>query len=193
MQIIKQLTFGSILVLSAAVFAIADDRAPELPSGCERLEVDAGNNVSFHTYAIGVQRHRWNGIAWVFVEPVAKLFANEDYMGETGIHYVGPTWESNSGSKVVAVREEGCNVDPTAIDWLLLRAVSNEGPGPFKKVTYIQRVNTVGGRAPAAPGSSVGALIDVPYTAEYYFYKGASDGQEHSLSGLAFARFEVSF
>jgi hypothetical protein len=76
----------------------------------------------------------------VLVEPVAKLYANDDYTGETGIHYLGPTWESNSGSKVVATRADGCNADPTAIDWLLLRAVTNDGSGPFKKVTYVQRV-----------------------------------------------------
>ena len=187
---LKKTILGSLVVLSASIFALADDKSPELPGGCERLEVEAGNKVSFHTYALGVQRYRWNGTAWVFVEPVAKLFANENYTGETGTHYVGPTWESNSGSKVVAARVDGCNVDPTAIDWLLLRAVSNDGSGPFKKVTYIQRVNTVGGRAPTARGASVGALVDVPYTAEYYFYKGAIELQEHSLSGLACARPE---
>ena len=152
-----------------------DDRTPELPAGCEKLEVESGNKVSFHAYAIGIQRYRWNGTAWVLVEPVAKLYANDDYTGETGVHYLGPTWESNSGSKVVATRADGCNADPTAIDWLLLRAVTNDSSGPFRKVTYIQRVNTVGGRAPIAAGSSIGALIDVPYTAEYYFYKGVTD------------------
>ena len=171
MQIIKKLTIGSIIALSASVFAVANDQAPDLPPGCEALEVQAGNKVSSRAYALGVQRYRWNGTAWVFVEPVARLFANENYRGETGIHYAGPTWESNSGSKVVAAREQGCNVDPTAIDWLLLKAVSDEGPGPFRRVTYIQRVNTVGGRAPAAPGLIVGTLVDVPYTAEYYFYR----------------------
>jgi len=175
MQMIKVKTaiLLSLIVLSAALPALADDKTPEMPPGCEKVEVEAGNKLSFHAYAIGVQRYRWNGSAWIFVEPVAKLFANADYTGETATHYVGPTWESNSGSKVVAARSEGCNVDPTAIDWLQLKAVSNEGSGPFKKVTYIQRVNTVGGRAPSAPGSGVGALIDVPYTAEYYFYKAA--------------------
>jgi hypothetical protein len=171
---LKSSFLGMIIMLGAAGFAIADDKAPDLPTGCEELAVEEGNKVSFHTYAIGVQRYRWNGTAWVFVEPVAKLFANENYRGETGTHYVGPTWESNSGSKVVATRDKGCNVDPTAIDWLLLKTVSNEGPGPFDQVTFVQRVNTVGGRAPAAPGSAVGALVDVPYTAEYYFYREKS-------------------
>jgi hypothetical protein len=167
----KSSFLGMIIMLSAAVFAIADDKAPDLPAGCEELEVESGNKVSFHGYAVGVQRYRWDGNAWIFVEPVARLFANDNYRGETATHSAGPTWESTSGSKVVAARDKGCNVDPTAIDWLRLKAVSNEGPGPFARVTFVQRVNTVGGRAPAAPGSGVGALIDVPYTAEYYFYR----------------------
>ena len=38
-------------------------------------------------------------------------------------------------------------------------------------MTYIQRVNTVGGLAPAEPGDFVGQEVEVPYTAEYYFYR----------------------
>jgi hypothetical protein len=120
---------------------------------------------------LGVQIYRWNGASWDFVEPVARLYASANYHGEVGIHYAGPTWESNSGSKVVATRLEGCSPDPTAIPWLLLQTVSTEGPGIFSSVTYIQRVNTVGGLAPAAPGLSIGATVEVPYTAEYYFYR----------------------
>jgi hypothetical protein len=141
---------------------------PDLP--CVELQVRPGHTVIFHAYAIGIQRYRWNGTSWVFVEPVARLFANSDYTGEVGIHYAGPTWESNSGSKVVAARVAGCPAGPTAIDWLLLEMRSTTGPGPCK-VTHIQRVNTVGGKAPAAPGSAVGAVVDEPYTAEYFFYR----------------------
>ena len=61
--------------------------------------------------------------------------------------------------------------DASAIPWLLLVAVSTEGPGVLDGVTYIQRVNTTGGLAPAVPGTFVGQEADVPYTAEYYFYR----------------------
>jgi hypothetical protein len=135
------------------------------------VEAPEGNKVSFNAYAVGVQVYRWNGIAWVFVEPVATLYADANYHGKVGIHYAGPTWESNSESRVVASRVDGCSPDPAAIPWLLLKAVSSDGPGIFSRVTYIQRVNTTGGLAPAAPGLSVGALAEVPYTAEYYFYR----------------------
>jgi hypothetical protein len=152
-----------------------DNRAPDLPPNlCERVEAPAGNKVAFHTYASGVQVYKWNGTAWAFVGPVANLFADHNYRGQVGAHYAGPTWESNSGSKVVAKRFDGCTPNPSAIPWLLLETVSTEGSGIFEGVTYIQRVNTTGGSAPAAPGSFVGEEVRVPYTAEYYFYRSAN-------------------
>ena len=143
-----------------------DNRAPDVPAS---LAVPDGNKVAFHAYAVGVQIYRWSGTAWVFVAPEAVLYdADGDVVG---IHYAGPTWESNSGSKVVGARVAGGSVDATAIPWLLLRAVTAEGPGIFHRVTFIQRVNTTGGKAPAAPGTVVGEEANVPYTAEYFFYR----------------------
>jgi len=172
---------GLIVLLTVAGVALASapaammdnrNREPELPSpACDFVQVPQGNKLAFHVYAVGVQVYRWNGTNWVFVEPVARLFANANYQGEVGIHYAGPTWESNSGSKVVGTRVADCSPDSTAIPWLRLQAVSTDGPGIFSSVTYIQRVNTVGGLVPTAPGSSVGAVVEVPYTAEYYFYR----------------------
>src|SRR3954468_11259999 len=133
-----------------------DNREPDLSTNCAGLQVQAGNKVSSHVYAVGVQIYRWSGTAWVFVAPAAVLYANEDHDGEVGSHYAGPTWESNSGSKVVGKRVAGCSPDLNSIPWLRLEAVTSEGPGIFHRVTFIQRVNTVGGNAPAAPGTTVG-------------------------------------
>jgi len=147
-------------------------KGPDLPSPlCDRLGVDEGNKLHSQVYAEGVQVYRWDGISWVFVEPIATLFANANYNGKVGKHYVGPTWESNSGSKVVGTRMYGCQPDPTAIPWLLLEAVSATGPGIYGSVSYIQRANTKGGVAPSGPGSFIGETVQVPYTAEYYFYR----------------------
>ncbi len=171
------------LLLAAAGVALAslptvraddNNRAPDLPSPlCDKVQVEAGNKVAFHAYARGVQIYRWNGAAWVLVAPSATLFADADYHAQVGIHYAGPTWESNSGSSVKAARKEGCAPDPTAIPWLKLQATSTDGPGIFGQVTYIQRVNTAGGLAPTAPGSAIDESVEVPYTAEYYFYRSA--------------------
>jgi hypothetical protein len=97
--------------------------------------------------------------------------ADAGYQGAVGSHYAGPTWESASGSKVVGTVLERCTPDPAAIPWLLLEAVSSEGPGIFDQVTFIQRVNTVGGLAPTAPGGVPGEMASVPYTTENCFYQ----------------------
>jgi hypothetical protein len=38
-------------------------------------------------------------------------------------------------------------------------------------VTHIQRVNTVGGKAPTENGSCMDQVGEMPYTAEYFFYR----------------------
>lgn len=40
-------------------------------------------------------------------------------------------------------------------------------------MNHVQRVNTLGGTAPAGAGSFVGDEARVPYTAEYYFYRAS--------------------
>jgi len=163
---------GLALTSIPAARAGGDNRAPELPSPvCDSLQIPAGHKAHFRTYAIGVQIYRWNGASWTFVAPEANLYASPDFRGKVGTHFAGPTWESNSGSNVVGRRVAGCSVDPAAIDWLKLEAVSTDGPGIFDGVTFIQRVNTAGGKAPATPGAFVGAEARVPYTTEYYFYR----------------------
>lgn len=164
---IAELTFG----FNPTVHADEDVRQPQLPASCANVQVPAGNKVSFRVYAIGVQIYRWNGANWDFVAPLANLYADENYRGKVGTHYAGPTWESNSGSKIVAARLDGCTLDTNAIPWLLLQKVTTDGPGIFSKITYVQRVNTVGGLRPTTPGSTVGEEAKMPYTTEYYFYR----------------------
>jgi hypothetical protein len=166
------LTIVGLAPASIPAAAVNDNRAPELPSpDCDKLQVEPGHKVAFHVYASGVQKYRWNGTSWAFIGPEAALFSDPNFRGKVGTHYGGPTWESNSGSYVIGVRREGCSVDPNAIDWLLLEADMTEGPGIFKSVTFIQRVNTAGGKAPSTPGSFVGEERRIPYTTEYYFYR----------------------
>ena len=156
-------------------FAFDNTNGPELPEECSSIRVPEGNKLAFHAYAKGVQIYKWNLITqkWDLLAPQAGLFAEDSYFGEIGSHYVGPTWESKSGSKVEARRVQGtgCTPDPTAIAWLLLSKFRTEGAGIFSKVTFIQRVNTTGGLPPAAPGAFDGEITESAYTAEYYFYR----------------------
>jgi hypothetical protein len=150
--------------------ATASSRQGDLGS-CDSLAAAEGGRLALQLYARGVQIYRWDGTKWVFVAPSARLYPNEHASGQVGIHYAGPTWESVSGSKVVGSVMRRCSPNPNAIPWLLLGVVSSEGPGIFHGISQIQRLETTGGNAPAAPGSFVGELANIPYTAEYRFYR----------------------
>ncbi|RPH80489.1 MAG: DUF3455 domain-containing protein, partial [Candidatus Rokuibacteriota bacterium] len=41
----------------------------------------------------------------------------------------------------------------------------------FHRLTFIQRVNTVGGNTPTDPENVSGEVVRVPYTTEYFFYR----------------------
>jgi len=88
-------------------------------------------------------------------------------------HYAGPTWEADDGSKVIGeVVARSDSPKPDSIPWLLLRAKTTSGSGLFSGVLSIQRLDTVGGSAPAKgclqPQS--GQELRVSYTANYLFY-----------------------
>jgi len=158
-----------------------DNRAPTVPA---TLEVPDGNKVSFHAYAVGVQiyvatasTNSPTGFVWTFRAPEAVLYDADGNV--VGMHYAfaGPTrpaWESESGSRVVGARTVApVIVSSNAIPWLILSAVSTNtiGPGIFERTTYVQRVNTTGGLAPANAPTQLGQEARVPYTAEYFFYR----------------------
>ncbi len=151
-------------------------RPPQVPAG---LEVPAGNELASHATGVGSQIYIWTVnptnaalASWVFKAPHAVLFAaHEDERDDVvGIHFAGPTWQANDGSKVVGARVSAVTVNPDAIPWLLLRAASTTGNGAFTATTYIQRLDTLGGLAPTTPGTTPGQEVVIPYIAEYYFY-----------------------
>jgi hypothetical protein len=147
-----------------------DDRAPDL-GDCQDLRAPAGNRVSSHAFGVGVQIYTWTGTSWSFVSPEALLYADPGDHRLVAFHYAGPTWESLSGSEVVGTTIHSSTPNPDAIPWLLLGAVSHEGHGSFQRVTFIQRLYTVGGDAPTVPGDIPGQVARVPYTAQYFFYR----------------------
>jgi hypothetical protein len=175
MEFVRGLAIMGTLVLLGLVAPAGaepgnDQRAPDL-SDYPDLRVGAGHKVAFSAYAEGVQIWVWDGEHWNFQKPEAVLYSNAEDRDLVGIHYRGPTWESASGSFVVGLVLERATPNPNAIPWLKLGAVDSGGPGIFDGVTYIQRVNTVGGLAPGAPGVFPGQEARVPYTADYFFYR----------------------
>src|SRR5215204_4213516 len=86
---------------------------------------------------------------------------------------------ARDGSKVTATLDGNgsVTVDPTAIPWLRLRVTSASAGADGDRLAgtkYIQRLETTGGLAPAAAtcnAETLGTLAEVPYTADYAFWK----------------------
>lgn len=112
---------------------------------------------------------------------------NPNQFAPKPLPFGSPAWQSSSdSSKVWAQKQQAIpsGSDPRscpnsgAIDCLLLQVIGSE-PGPtggksLTKTTFIQRLNTNGGSAPAAGCSTstdVGKQTLVPYSADYYFFR----------------------
>jgi hypothetical protein len=159
-------------VVSSAGAKIDTYPAPSVPSA---IQVPAGNKVFLIGHAVGVQIYSCNGLVWSFVAPRADVY---DDSGTLIIkHSAGPTWQYKDGSKAVGRAEASITVDATAIPWLRLAVASTEaGPNGDRlaHTTYVQRIATMGGLAPAAAAcnaATTGTMAEVPYTADYYFWK----------------------
>ena len=114
--------------------------------------------------------------AWVLKAPDAVLY--DTTFAQVGTHGAGPHWTSIDGSTVNGVKLQQNSPYPDAIPWLLLQASSTSGTGVFTDITYVQRLNTAGGNAPATgcDATTVNTDTRVNYSADYYFYtSGVSD------------------
>ena len=143
----------------------------------DNLKVPTGQVVQLEAQARGVQLYECKAVVarpsqfeWIFKAPQAILFDNKG--NKIGQHFAGPTWEANDGSLVVGLVKASAKPNPSAIPWLLLQAKSHKSNGTFSAVTYIQRVDTVAGVAPAqkCDHAHVGTEVRVNYRANYFFY-----------------------
>jgi hypothetical protein len=166
---------SSFLILLTGCASSPAVKAPEAP---EALRPPADQVLVLEAQATGVQIYQCSAsqdqparFEWGFKAPEAELF---DRTGrKVGKHFAGPTWESTDGSAVVGeVKARADGPDPSAIPWLLLNAKSNSGSGIFSQTKSIQRLQTVGGKAPSSPCTRENAqqVVRVPYKAVYYFF-----------------------
>jgi hypothetical protein len=122
-------------------------------------------------YVCSQSKEPSHGFEWTLKAPEATL--TDDVGKPIGKHYAGPTWEAQDGSKVVGAMKAKVDApDSTAIPWLLVEAKSAEGQGMLGKVAWVQRVETVGGKAPSTgcDKAHLGAETRTDYRALYYFY-----------------------
>jgi hypothetical protein len=147
------------------------------------IKVPEGSRLISHTYAKGVQIYictqdtkDTSRYTWTFTEPRANLYADSSYHQLVGKHYFehgkNPAWEFSDGSGASGIKVQQVNSpDNLAIPWLLLKVAGTKGTGTLTPATFIQRIRTKGGKAPAtANKSQKGQSLEVPYTAEYLFY-----------------------
>ena len=142
----------------------------------DNLQFPAGESAMLRVKATGAQIYECATSPqdaakhdWVLRAPEAQLY---DAAGTlVGKHYAGPTWEATDGSKVVGeVRARADAPDPSAIPWLLLAARSTGGSGVLARVKSVQRLDTVGGKAPAGcTEAEAGRTLRVAYSAVYVF------------------------
>ena len=174
---------------------------PIVPDG---LDVEEGNEVFLLGRGVGTQNYvcapcdptKANcplGVAFTLFTPQATLFNDQ---GEQLItHFSSPnpveggtvrvTWQdSRDTSSVWAKLVKAVMVRDDSVAWVLLN-VKDTGTqaGPtgdrMTKTTFIQRVNTVGGLAPAGEcvsSADLGRQAFVPYRADYFFYKKSKGG-----------------
>jgi hypothetical protein len=143
------------------------------------VKVPAGHVVAMETVGAGdityecrVKANMPGQFEWFFVGPDAKLMSR---MGTQVGTYVGPpaTWANTDGSKVTATQVAVAPNGPDNIPLQLVKANPATGMGAMQGVTYIQRVATRGGVAPAMAcgASGVGQKQVVKYQADYIFYR----------------------
>jgi hypothetical protein len=162
------------LVLLAGCAASPAMKTDDIPAP---LRVSTDSVLTLQAHGAGVQIYQCRAdkddaarVGWQLKEPEAELF---DHGNKIGKHYAGPTWEGTDGSKVIGgVVAQVNSPDPNAVAWLLLSAKSASGNGIFGHVRFIQRLRTVGGKAPSVGCNqdSVGSELRVAYSAEYWFY-----------------------
>ena len=143
------------------------------------VQVPAGNKVAMETVGVGEITYQCNPkkdmagqFEWVFVGPDAKL---NDRSGKQVGKYYGPpaTWESMDGSKITGTQLAVAPSSAGNIPLQLVKANPAMGAGAMTGVTYIQRVATVGGVAPATAcdAGNAGSKQIVRYQSDYIFYK----------------------
>lgn len=179
MTIAKPLRPLATLLTGIALMGLVACAAGPAPTSTVPTALDPGRSVRALTTvsATGVQIYECRpgtgtaAPAWTFVAPEAELF---DGRGRSiGSHGAGPYWQGLDGSRVVgSVRARADAPAPGAIPWLLLATHSTGASGVLSPVTYIQRLHTEGGLAPAGgcDAASIGRQTRVGYRADYRLF-----------------------
>lgn len=168
-------------VQPAVASGLFADRQP-IPAN---LVPPAGNVLDSVFQARGVQVYRCTTTestppgnptsSWLLLEPAATLTGavRGSTRPVTAIHFRGPSWQSDQDGSLVEGTARANSPVPGSIPQLLIQSKRNQGTGVFGRTTFIQRLATNGGTAPAG-SCTEGATASVPYGAVYRFFVAAA-------------------
>lgn len=167
--------------LLATLLAPAALAAVSEPAGLPaRLRASSNEAPAFMLHANGTHVYECvavpGGYRWVFLNPDATLF---DGARSIATHTTPSVWEASSDRSSASGRVSATQpAGEGNLPWALYRTQSSGDGGLFSGVTSVQRVNTVGGVAPASGcgDTTVGTESRVQFSADYYFYKPRSAG-----------------
>lgn len=150
--------------------------APQTAAGdaLDPRTYDPGSKLELVAHATGLQKYACQADGtWLFTDPEATLFKTTGAPKEMGSHFLNfatgrPVWMLNDGSSVEAARKAAAGGGAGNIPLLLLQAVVNSGDR-LGEMTYVQRLNTSGGIAPAGT-CTPGDHAAVSYSADYFFW-----------------------
>jgi Protein of unknown function (DUF3455) len=177
----------STLILSAAALSLLSacgSMSPAKPMAFSQaalpdaVKVPAGQKVTMETVGVGeitYECREKQAVAgqfeWAFVGPNAVL---NDRSGKAVGAYYGPpaTWVAADSSKVTGAQVAVAPAAPGSIPLQLVKANPAVGQGAMTGVSYIQRVATQGGVAPASACGmdTKGKKEIVKYQADYIFW-----------------------
>jgi hypothetical protein len=164
------------LVVAGALAGPAPQTAPGDPLDPRTYAPDSKPSLAVN--AVGVQKYACqpNG-TWLFTDPEAVLYKAAQPGKAIGTHFLNfstgrPVWQLTDGSSVEAARKASAPGGTGNIAWLLLEKVATAGSDGdrLSETTWVQRLNTSGGVAPAGT-CTPGDTIAVPYTTDYVFWK----------------------
>jgi Protein of unknown function (DUF3455) len=134
-----------------------------VPKGKQALFIARGEGVQIYA-----AEEKDGKLSWTLKAPRADLldYATGD---KVGAHTAGPTWTDVAGGTLTGKKIESADApNADAVPWLLLETKAENG-GRFARVTHVQRIDTWGGRAPAAAPTKAGETREVRYEATYVF------------------------
>jgi len=197
-RVFSLITCAALFTVVTAASSPAAERDSLTPPPVP-FEIHVDGDLFLIGHGVGTQNYvclpSSTGFAFSLFTPEATLFTDD--AGQLTTHFFSPdrdprdfgairvTWEHSRDTSTIWGAVTGqATVSKDAINWLRVE-IKGALPGPtggdkLTPTTFVQRINTVGGLAPAADcvgATDVGKRAFVPYTADYLFFKSAEPQQ----------------